>query len=166
MAEGKTTGLIIGKFAPLHRGHRFLIESALKKCDRLIVLVYDVPELTAVPVAVRMGWIKRLYPEIEVLNAGVGPRDAGDTSEVNRKHSDYVKRQLPPGGKIDSVFSSEDYGRPLAEALGSENVVVDRQRTSVPISAGLIREDLEGFRQYVEDFVYEDLVRYEINKKI
>ncbi len=161
MIGDETTGLIIGKFAPLHKGHRFLIESALARCGHLIVLVYDVPELTKVPVEVRMEWIRRLYPQVEVLNAGQGPRDVGDTPEVNRRHCDYAKRQLPPGGSIDFVFSSEDYGRPLAEALGAENVVVDRRRTSVPISAGLIREDLGGYKQYVEDFVYEDLARFE-----
>jgi len=107
--SGKKTGLVIGKFAPLHKGHQFLIGRALEKCDRLIVLVYDVPEMTRVPVEVRMGWIRRLYPEIDVINAGVGPKKIGDSPEVNRLHIDYAKSKLPSGAKIDFVFSSEDY---------------------------------------------------------
>lgn len=155
------TGLIIGKFAPLHKGHQFLIESALGQVDRLIVLVYDVSALTRVPVGVRMGWIKRLYPEVEVINAGVGPQETGDTPEINQLHIDYAKSKLPAGTKIDGVFSSEDYGIFLAKALGAENFVVDKSRTQVPISAGKIREDAPGHAAFVEDFVREDLIKYE-----
>ena len=37
----KKIGFTIGKFAPLHKGHQFLIETALKEMDKLIVVVYD-----------------------------------------------------------------------------------------------------------------------------
>lgn len=157
--DGKT-GLIIGKFAPLHKGHEFLIESALAKTDRLIVLAYDVPEITAVPVEVRIGWIKKLYPMIEVINAGIGPKETGDTPEVNELHIGYAKSKLPPFVKIDFVFSSEDYGIFLAQALGAKNILVDRNRANVPISAGVIRRDLENYKKYLEDFVYEDIIMY------
>lgn len=156
-----TTGLIIGKFAPLHKGHRFLIERALERVKKLIVLVYDVPELTKVPVAVRMGWIRRLYPSVEVINAGIGPKEIGDTPQVNRLHIDYAKSKLPENVKIDCVFSSEDYGKYLAQALGAENIVVDRPRINVPVSAGAIRDNLECYSGYLEDFVLEDLIKYE-----
>jgi cytidyltransferase-like protein len=161
MQAKSTTGLTIGKFAPLHKGHQFLLERALEKCDHLIVLVYDVPELTKVPVETRTDWIRRLYPEVEVINAGVGPKETGDSPEVNRLHIDYVRSKLPLGAKIDSVFSSENYGRYLAEALGAENVMVDKARVSVPISAGVIRRNPEEYRDYVEDFVYEDILKHE-----
>jgi NadR type nicotinamide-nucleotide adenylyltransferase len=156
-----TTGLIIGKFAPLHKGHQFLIESALSKADRLIVLVYDVPLLTKVPVEVRMGWIERLYPQAEIINAGIGPKEIGSTPSVNKLHIDYAKSKLPTGVKIDFVFSSEDYGKYLAEALGAENVLVDKDRVNIPVSAGVIRGNPEDYKNYLEDFVYEDLIKYE-----
>lgn len=160
------TGLIIGKFAPLHKGHQFLIESALSKVDHLIVLVYDVPELTKVPVEVRMGWIRRLYPGVEVVNAGIGPIETGDAPEINRLHIDYAKSKLPPDVAIDFVFSSEHYGSYLAEALGAENVVVDKARVNVPVSAGAIRKDLERYKDYVEDFVYEEIIRYDSDARL
>jgi len=161
MTDDKKTGLIIGKFAPLHRGHRFLIESALEKVDHLIVLVYDVPELTNVPVEVRMGWVNKLYPEAEVVNAGIGPQEMGNTPEINQLHIDYAKSKLPLDVKIDFVFSSEDYGKFLAEALGAENIVVDKARMKVPVSAGKVREDLEKYKEYLEDFVLEDVIKYD-----
>jgi len=160
MVDRKTTGIIIGKFAPLHQGHLFLLASALAKVDHLIVLVYDVPFMTRVPVEVRMGWIQKIYPQIEAINAGIGPKEVGDSPEINKLHIDYAKSKLPSGAKIDFVFSSEDYGRFLADALGAENILVDKDRANVPISAGVIRRNPENYRNYVEDFIYEDLRKY------
>ncbi|MFA6897050.1 MAG: adenylyltransferase/cytidyltransferase family protein [Patescibacteria group bacterium] len=160
MTGRQTTGLIIGKFAPLHKGHQFLIESALAKVGRLIVLVYDVPEITRVPVEVRAGWIKKMYPEAEVVNAGIGPKETGSAPEINKLHIDYAKSKLPKDAKIDFVFSSENYGEFLADALGAENIAVDKGRVNVPISAGKIRGNLKACKKYVEDFVYEDLIKY------
>src|SRR3989344_3683432 len=31
------TGLVIGRFQPLHLGHKYLIEKALEVCDKLII---------------------------------------------------------------------------------------------------------------------------------
>jgi cytidyltransferase-like protein len=165
MAEKKSVGLIIGKFAPLHKGHCYLIESALRQVDHLIILVYDVPELTHIPVEKRMHWIKRSYPEAEVINAGIGPKETGDSPEINKLHIDYAKSKLPLNAKIDFVFSSEDYGKYLAEALCAENVLVDKERVSIPISAGVIRGNLENYKKYLDDFVYADLLKYQ-NKNI
>lgn len=33
------TGLVIGRFQPLHKGHQMLIEAALDSCDRVVVLI-------------------------------------------------------------------------------------------------------------------------------
>ena len=34
-------GFTIGKFAPLHKGHEYLIETALREMEKFIVVVYD-----------------------------------------------------------------------------------------------------------------------------
>src|SRR5690606_27511512 len=60
----KRIGLTLGKFAPLHRGHELLIETALGEVEHLIVLVYDCPETTPVPLGVRAQWIRDLYPSV------------------------------------------------------------------------------------------------------
>lgn len=39
------TGLVVGKFCPLHRGHEALIAFAAAGCDRLVILSYTSPEL-------------------------------------------------------------------------------------------------------------------------
>ena len=70
-------GLTPGKFAPLHRRRQHLIETALVETDRLVVLIYDCPEVTAVPLGVRAAWIRRLYPQEEVIEAVDGPQQVG-----------------------------------------------------------------------------------------
>jgi HTH-type transcriptional repressor of NAD biosynthesis genes len=68
------TGLTLGKFAPLHKGHQLLIETALREMDRVIVMVLDASD-TNLPLPVRANWIRTLYPTVEVL-------EVGDTSTV------------------------------------------------------------------------------------
>src|SRR5205823_6493089 len=50
------SGVIFGKFYPLTRGHQYLIETALARCDRVTICVSHRPSET-IPVAVRRGWI-------------------------------------------------------------------------------------------------------------
>jgi HTH-type transcriptional repressor of NAD biosynthesis genes len=71
-----TTGLVLGKFAPLHKGHQLLIEAARAENDRVIVLIYDAPDLTNVPLPVRVRWLSSLYPDVRIIDRGMG-RSAG-----------------------------------------------------------------------------------------
>jgi cytidyltransferase-like protein len=46
-------GLTLGKYAPLHKGHQYIIETALSEMDEVIVMAYDSPDVTDVPLQVR-----------------------------------------------------------------------------------------------------------------
>ena len=37
MEHKHEVGLYIGRFQPFHKGHKSIVESALKQCDRLII---------------------------------------------------------------------------------------------------------------------------------
>ena len=65
-------GLTLGKFAPFHKGHQLLIETALSEMDEVIVVIYDCPETTNVPLKIRSKWIKKLYPNLQVILAWDG----------------------------------------------------------------------------------------------
>ncbi len=67
-----TRGLTLGKFAPFHNGHQFLIETALAEVDEAIVLVYDCPKTTAAPLSLRATWIRQLYPAVKVIEVWDG----------------------------------------------------------------------------------------------
>jgi cytidyltransferase-like protein len=66
-------GLTLGKYVPLHRGHQLVIETALAEMDETIVLIYDAPDVTDVPLATRSGWLRSLYPSAREIEAWSGP---------------------------------------------------------------------------------------------
>jgi len=148
----RRVGLTVGKFAPLHRGHQLLIETALREVGHLIVAVYGAPSSTDIPLSVRSGWIRALYPSAEVVEAPDAPEASGDGPEVRRLHEEFLVR-LAAGRRVDAFYSSERYGEWAALALGCADRQVDPARIGVPISATLIRRDPLAYRDYLDPLV-------------
>lgn len=150
-------GLTLGKFAPLHKGHQLLIETALSEMDELTVIIYDCPETTRVPLCVRADWIRRLYPDVRLVEAWDGPVEVGDTPEIRQRHEDYIIEQLGLR-EFTHFYSSEFYGEHMSRALGAINRTVDRGRALVPVSGTAIRQKPFDFREYLHPSVYRDLI--------
>jgi len=152
-----THGLTLGKFAPLHKGHQFVIETALTEMDEVSVIIYDAPETTSVPLNVRSNWIKKLYPRVKVIEAWDGPTMVGNTPEIKRLHENYVIEHLQVSG-ITHFYSSEFYGEHMSVALGAINRLVDPARDMFPISGTKLRENPFLYRTYMSPLVYQDLI--------
>jgi len=152
-------GLTIGKFAPLHKGHQFLIETALKEVDELVVMIYDQPDVTNVPLKVRAGWIKKLYPKVRVIEAYGSPKKIGKDAETIKMQVDYILERIK-GIKITHFYSSEWYGKFVSEALNATNVLVDPERKKFPISGTLSRSDYMEHKDMIDPVVFEDIVKY------
>lgn len=150
-------GLTLGKFAPLHKGHQLVIDTALAEMDKVSVIVYDCPEITPIPLNVRARWLKMLYPQVHVIEAWDGPTEVGDTPEIKQKHEDYILNKLKLHN-ITHFYSSEFYGEHMSIALRAVNRVVDPARKRVPISGSLIREKPFAYREYIDPVVYRDLI--------
>jgi HTH-type transcriptional regulator, transcriptional repressor of NAD biosynthesis genes len=150
-------GLTLGKFAPLHAGHQYVIDRALKEVDHLIVLIYDCPELVIQPLPVRAQWLRRLYPTVEVLEAWDGPQQTGLEPAVTQMHDEYLQKRLAGRGIAD-FFSSEAYGDHVSRALGCIDRRVDMSRTSQPVSGTQIRKDPFEFREFLHPIVWRDFV--------
>ena len=146
----KKIGFTIGKFAPLHKGHQFLIETALKEMDEFYVVIYDID------VKKRAGWIKKLYPKVKIIYAYNSPKQYGLDSESVNIQMEYLSKiikDIP----VTHFYSSELYGEKVAEYLHIENRLVDFNRTQYPINATKIRENYNQGIKYLEEFVYKDL---------
>jgi HTH-type transcriptional regulator, transcriptional repressor of NAD biosynthesis genes len=154
---GKTHGLTLGKFAPLHKGHQLIIDTALAEMDEVSVIIYDAPETTFIPLNVRSNWIRKLYPKVKVIEAWNGPTEVGNTPEIKHKHEKYIIEYLKISG-ITHFYSSEFYGEHMSAALGAINRLVNPSRNAVAISATKIREDPFLYRDYVSPIVYQDLI--------
>jgi NadR type nicotinamide-nucleotide adenylyltransferase len=125
--------------------------------DEVVVIIYDAPETTDVPLNVRAHWIRSLYPQVQVIEAWDGPTEVGDTPEIKRLQEDYILNRLKIRD-ITHFYSSEFYGDHMSEALGAVNRVVDQARTAVPISASAVRADPYQCRDFLHPLVYRDLI--------
>lgn len=152
-------GLVLGKFAPLHKGHQRLIEASLAETDRTVVLIYDCADLDTPPLQVRSNWIRTLYPTVELLEAWDGPTETGLDTRVTQMHDAYLRKRLGDR-RITHFFSSEPYGEHVSRGLGAVDRRIDSERQSVPISATQIRENLWNNRQYLSTIVYRDLITH------
>lgn len=148
-------GLYLGKFAPFHLGHEFMINEALKMVEKLTVLIYEAPGLTEVPLTRRADWIRTFNPEIEVIECPDGPTDVTYEITGMQRHEEYVIAKLGER-KISHFFSSEPYGEHMSAALGARDVRIDQARKSLPISASEIRKDIYAHRKFLNPKVYFD----------
>lgn len=154
---GIRRGLTLGKYAPFHRGHQLVIDTALAEMDEVIVIIYDAPEVTTVPLSVRAAWIRQLYPSVRVIEAWDGPTMVGYTPEIQRIHEQYVINTLNIA-QVTHFYSSELYGDHMSKALGAVNRQVNSERTRIPISATMIREHPYQHRDMLDPIVYRDLI--------
>lgn len=152
-----TVGLTLGKFAPLHGGHQLVIEQALTEMNHVIAVVYGAESVTEVPLAVRAGWIRELYPSVEVIEAPDGPQETGYTPSVMRAQEQFL-RNILNGRRVSAFYSSEPYGKHVSRALGCRNRTVDADRRQVPVSARQIRADIPAFAHALDPVVRADVL--------
>src|SRR4051812_15365250 len=107
-------GLVVGKFYPFHKGHAYLIETALKHCDHLTILIVQQPEQKPNG-STREKWLKHAYPQATIRLVDDIYKD-GDS----KAWADYTIHLL--GKAPDIVFTSEAYGEPWTKFMGSEHV--------------------------------------------
>ena len=147
-------GFTLGKYAPFHKGHEFVISTALAEMDHVIVIIYNASEVTSIPTTVRASWIKEIFPEVEVIIAEDGPQETGYTKEIIEIQNAYIKKILD-GRKITAFYSSEAYGQHVSDALKCANRIVDLNRTKFNISASMIRNNKVRIKESVSKCVFD-----------
>ncbi len=154
----KKIGLTIGKYAPFHKGHEFLIQTALEEMNELYVLVYET-DLIDIPVEKRANWIKSIYPEVKIHFAKNPPKQIGLDSQSVKIQTEYIKEKLKEIGNplVTHFYSSELYGKYVAEELKIQNRIVDLERKNVPIRASIIRENPIKNKEYLNPIVFKEI---------
>ena len=148
-------GFTIGKFAPLHKGHQYLIEKGIEEMDEFYVIVYET-DVIDIPVEKRAKWIQQIYPKVHILLAKNPPSQYGLDEESIKIQMDYLKniiKEIP----VTHFYNSEPYGKFVARDLGIEEVQVDRHREKYAISGTKIRKNVNENKQYIEEIVYKEL---------
>jgi HTH-type transcriptional regulator, transcriptional repressor of NAD biosynthesis genes len=147
------TGLVAGRFLPLHRGHQYLIDFARASVEQLTVLVFT-RKTDPISGARRAAWIRDLYPDVTVAEVasqlGIGDPDFA---------SKFAELVEPHAGRPRYFFSSELSSRPVAAALGAAFIPVDPGRIAVPTSGSAIRANVMSNFHYLAPSVRPWFVR-------
>jgi NadR type nicotinamide-nucleotide adenylyltransferase len=130
---GDTSGVVLGRFLPVHDGHRYLVEFARAYTGRITAYV-RVGAADPIPWEVRRDWLAELFPDVRTV--AIEDAWTGETNWWNAVHNRWLDT-IRADGMPDFLFSGEHYGKVVAGRLGIRHVPVDR--TAVPVSGTLVR---------------------------
>jgi len=135
------TGLVIGKFLPLHKGHVAMMRAAKAISEHLYVIVCHT-EGYEIPAETRRAWIERECPRAQVSIIEHDKALDSASPSMAQQWANLTFSHL--GMYPDVVVSSEDYGPAYAAWLGADHIMFDRERARFPISGTQIRENPRG----------------------
>ena len=134
-----TTGMLLGKFMPPHKGHLYLARFAENYVDDLYIVVGSLKD-EPIPGDIRFEWMKELFPNATVIHLDEElPQKPEDHPDFWKLWEKALLRVLP--SKPDYVFAGEDYGEPLAKTLGAEFIPSNMGRDIIPTSGTEIRDN-------------------------
>jgi HTH-type transcriptional repressor of NAD biosynthesis genes len=139
-------GLVLGKFFPIHLGHKFLIDTAIENCEIVNIIICHNYKQT-IPGNIRIKAIKDIYKDnpnviIHSLDDLDLPQHENECETLDEFYSFWIPEVYKLISKLDVVFTSENYGDDFARYLGIKHFLVDKERTKYPISGTKIREDI------------------------
>jgi HTH-type transcriptional repressor of NAD biosynthesis genes len=142
MEKAYKRGMVLGKFMPLHNGHKYLIDVAIQNSKHLDIFVCS---LKSDPIDghERYIWMLNEYGDIKGVDIHWAPDENPQTPEEHGDFKGFYKiwcnTVYSRTKNLDVIFTSEDYGDEFAKELGIKHHLVDLQRTTVPVSATMIR---------------------------
>ena len=171
-------GLIVGKFSPLHKGHEFLINRGLDECETLYIFSYYTPEFAGCETHKREYWLKSLFPtaQIFVINDefvqtrfNISLPKFGASNLEERRFVGFLWLNLV-NKPLDAVFTSENYGDGYAVEMSTyfanytdfppvQHVLVDLDRTQIPISGTNLRDNIHNLKEYLSLIVYASFIK-------
>jgi len=122
-------GFILGKFAPFHEGHVFLIEQARTLCEELTIFVTS-QESDAIPGWQRYHWVKSTFPELDVRHL------MGST--LMQLPEIFIPKKSG-SGSLPQLFESGEKQKALAQSIGCKHITIDPERKNFPTPTSIIR---------------------------
>ncbi len=143
---------------PPHAGHRFLIDFARAMVEDLHILVCTLPS-EPIPGDLRYQWVQELAPGCTVTHiTEENPAAARGQGGAIAIWAATVRAAV--SSPVRYVFASEDYGWLLAAELGAQFVPVDTNRSNIPVSATMIRNDPYSHWRFIPPPVRPWFVRH------
>jgi len=137
-------GLVLGKFMPLHNGHIAMVEFAKTQCDQVILLLCAEQD-EHINALTRIEFLDDVFGndvKVHINYMSYNKNNLTSSSvpdeEATKKWADKI---LSYNFDLDVIISSEEYGQYLADFMGIECINYDIERTTLPVSATMIREN-------------------------
>ena len=150
-------GLIIGKFVPMHNGHKFAIMQAATLCSELTVLLcidhlhdpkFPSPKQREDILRKELGDFSNI--KVVTIDCTAFPYAKEDDLNVSIYWANELYKLFPDTG---TIFGSEHYIKMMADNWGNCNGVryqtIDINRKQIPISATMIRNDPMRYFDYL-----------------
>jgi len=141
-----TSGIVVGRFMPLHIGHIALIRSARALVDHLtIVICWQAGE--PISAEQRLLWMIEMFPSVRVVAANCPPpQDSHVPEQTARIEAQIRDLHRAP---IDRLIAGDRRQHDLAVALGVKFVLLDPDHQAVPVRSAAIRADPIGHWQFI-----------------
>lgn len=149
-----STGLVLGKFMPLHKGHEYLIHFAASQVDKLYLLVCGIPS-EPIPLNHRYNWTRQVFGGYDNITVIKFDEDIQQAPKDDYDHDfwyswkDAIYRYTQDN--IDFVFTSEMYGFRLAYNLDATHIPCNMNRNIVPVSGTYIRHYPMTYWEYISE---------------
>ncbi len=165
----KTIGFIGGKYLPFHQGHVYTIMAASNQVDLLYVVLSSSKNrdrelcerdgIKYIPAEKRLSWMGSCLHDLKNIKILHIEDDQWDANYDWEDGARMIKEAI--GKPIDKVFSSEPgYGVHFNKYYpGSEHVIVDDLRKTVPLSATEVRRNLYAHWDKLPQAVRADYVK-------
>lgn len=164
-----TTGMIGGKFLPLHNGHIYAIEQAAKQVEMLYVVLTSSAKRDKelcfecnckyMDEKVRLSWLGESLKHLHNVKIILIKDNCGNADYDWKEGGDRIRQAIPT--PITHVFSSEPrYTKYFKVNFpDAKHVVIDKNRKTIPISATKIRKKTFKYWNYIPQCVREFFVK-------
>lgn len=155
MEKKYKNGLVLGKFLPPHRGHLYLIDTAIENCDMVHVIATH-NDTQPIPGKLRVDTLIEIYknnPSVVIHSADDSglPQHDSECDTLDEFYSHWVPLVYNKVKELDVVFTSEDYGSDFSKYLKIEHVLVDKERLKYPVSGTKIRTNPFDNWEFIPD---------------
>ena len=155
-------GLFVGKFLPPHKGHKFAILEAKKKCDKLYLVIGYEPNVTKklcsdanipyITLEQKINWWKKeLKNEKDIIILGEDETGIPSYPEGWKMWAERTQKIV--GENIDIIFGSELGYAPYYKQYfpDSEYCLQDVNRVNYNISSTIIRKNVKENLNWIID---------------
>lgn len=146
MSKPYDVAFLCGRFQVMHKGHEKLVETALKMCDRIVILVGSAQESfterNPFDIETRIRMIKEIYPENNVIVKPIS--DLTHEDDITPEWGKYVLKNLK-----GYIYKNPDlmiYGNDESRSLWFDKqdikdmIEIIIPRSGLPISATMLRQ--------------------------